>query len=31
MKLKMFKAITCLFLGFTVVVTAANPGRKDKG
>lgn len=30
MKLKMFKAITCLFLGFTVVVTAANPEEKTK-
>ena len=30
MKLKMFKAITCLFLGFTVVVTAANPEKKTK-
>ena len=30
MKSKMFKAITCLFLGFTVVVTAANPEEKTK-
>lgn len=30
MKLKMFKAITCLFLGFTVVVIAANPEEKTK-
>ena len=30
MKSKMFKAITSLFLGFTVVVTAANPEEKTK-
>ena len=30
MKSKMFKAITCLFLGFTVVVIAANPEEKTK-